>query len=666
MAKNLEIIAPVKGKGDFPAVESENVGVGEKRLNTVIEEINAAAQSTAAEVKTEKANIQTNSEAIEAIRSALSTAETAISEKAAQTEVDGIKTETADLQNQIDNIVHEATESGDVSLEVAQAHASSDGKNYPNLKARLDEEHSSLKETITTISSQTRNIVEGKLVNATINNTGYISASAAEAPYDMVYAPIVKDNVYTISTDEAQLICGYFSDIPQLRAVSYDSKRVVSANKTITAPITGYICFRVLSNYEYAQIEEGTKATDYIPTASAFDVVAREKANINENVIAKTAADLDERIHKSANLFDAKKYQKGYYNGQGVIIDQPTGFGVSDYVKVVYRDVVRFTQFDIFTTSLKGAMFDADKNFVGIVSTTTCPDLAISNGIVTFSIPQNVSYIRMHFVLASINDTMLTINTDYPDTYQAYGYTLNPDININTYDYLIQSFRKIGVVGDSLASGESISNESGTVTIHDLFDHSWLQYMARHYGFTGFNFSVGGMTTHSWLNNENGLAKARAEGNDCNCYIIGLGANDIEHVALGTVTDIGTNNDTFYGNYSKIITLLKSVRSKAKFFLLTLSNNYINRSESEEKAKAYNDAVRYIAENTENCYLIDLEYDDFMYSEIVTRNLRSGHYNAVAYNAMGMHLAKLIGNYMYDNYSEFSQVEFIDTDYSWN
>lgn len=165
MAKNLEIIAPVKGKGDFPAVESENVGVGEKRLNTVIEEINAAAQSTATEVETEKVNIQTNSEAIEEIRSELSAAETAISGKASQEEVNTIKSDVAgkasteavsQLQTEMDvqkARMDQLVEDPEVGVdEIADARIDNTGKTYDNLGDHIRGTETSLKETIGTIS----------------------------------------------------------------------------------------------------------------------------------------------------------------------------------------------------------------------------------------------------------------------------------------------------------------------------------------------------------------------------------------------------------------------------------------------------------------------------------------------------------------------------------
>lgn len=255
---------------------------------------------------------------------------------------------------------------------------------------------------------------------------------------------------------------------------------------------------------------------------------------------------------------------------------------------------------------------------------------------------------------------------DYDTTLYDFTPEYKPYSNEEHYPYLVSSFRTIGVVGDSLASGECVSSDSHNL---DLYDHSWLQYMARFYGFTGYNFSKGGLSTRTWLTDTKGWALAQQSGKECNAYIIGLGANDLtilgqDNSYLGSVSDIGTSADTYYGNYSRIIANLKTIRPKAKFFLLTLSYNYVDNPDRRAGSLAFNEAIKYIAEHTENCYLIDISDDPFYYSSIVTTNKRSGHYNAISYNAQGMHLAEVIGDYMFNNMDQFRKVEFIDTEYN--
>lgn len=274
---------------------------------------------------------------------------------------------------------------------------------------------------------------------------------------------------------------------------------------------------------------------------------------------------------------------------------------------------------------------------------------------------------------AYLND--LTVKSLIDENYNIIKNALSDELNSVDYGYLLNSFLKIGAVGDSLASGECISGTKNGVTVaNDLYEHSWLQYMARFYGFTGVNLSKGGMTARGWLfdddYNQQGWTKAQIADNLCNAYIIGIGANDIalyleDSSYLGTPSDIGTTNPTFYRYYAQIISRLKSIQPKAKFFLFTLTWLYTETAPYDTVVDDINEAITYIANNTENCYLINLEEDRWYYGTDNTGNKRSGHYNAIGYNMQAMHLAKLIGKYMHDHQDAFRQIEFIGTDLSW-
>ena len=89
-------------------------------------------------------------------------------------------------------------------------------------------------------------------------------------------------------------------------------------------------------------------------------------------------------------------------------------------------------------------------------------------------------------------------------------------------------FRRIGVVGDSLSSGEFESlDENGNKGYHDYFEYSWGQHLARMCGSTCYNFSRGGMTAKWYIESfadENGFwDKEKA----CQAYVIALGVNDV-------------------------------------------------------------------------------------------------------------------------------------------
>lgn len=228
-----------------------------------------------------------------------------------------------------------------------------------------------------------------------------------------------------------------------------------------------------------------------------------------------------------------------------------------------------------------------------------------------------------------------------------------------TIPNLFSSFKHVGCIGDSLASGEC---STSTGQLVDLYEISWGQFMAKYTNCTYYNFSKGGLTTKSWLTHEKGLPLATDGNHKCEAYIIGLGVNDFnQHLNVGSLSDINDsdfslNADSFYGNYGKIIQNLKALYPKAKFFLLTSPLFMSNQN--------YNNAIREIANHFENCYLIDVYEDRAIFETGFIKNQqRNAHYNAIGYNYIAKYLLDKLNNYIYNNSEEFSRIEFINTDY---
>ena len=273
----------------------------------------------------------------------------------------------------------------------------------------------------------------------------------------------------------------------------------------------------------------------------------------------------------------------------------------------------------------------------------------------------NAKYVRFTITKNTTVNIVSTKN-DMLNYFKKYALT---DISINNYkDNLFASFLKFGVVGDSLASGASRATGGNFVT---NYDYSWPQFIAKKLGITAINFSDSGLTTRSWLTSTSGLTKLQNASNKCNSYIICLGVNDAAKLGsnyLGSVEDIDLsdytqNADTFYGNYGRIISNIKLVQPKAKIFIFTIPN-------SNSLYTDFNEAIRDIAELYDNVYLIDLneDYINLFASGFVHANVRGGHFNAIGYNYIGNVLLDIINNYMYNNYSNFSSIEFIGTNYT--
>lgn len=246
------------------------------------------------------------------------------------------------------------------------------------------------------------------------------------------------------------------------------------------------------------------------------------------------------------------------------------------------------------------------------------------------------------------------------------GITPNPlDIIKETPGYT-SIFLKVGCIGDSLASGLSTGQKDGQKYNLNLYQHSWGQYMARMTGNTYYNFSVGGLSTRTWLTSQYATQCFDGDHN-CTAYIIGLGQNDYNQgVPIGTIADIkdnyNDNPDTYYGNYGKIIQKLKEMYpgTKPKIFIVT------DPLQAIEDA-GYNAAVRAIADKYDNVWLIDMyTYGKDVFTQApFTYWKRDAHYNAPAYLYCAYMMSTYIDWIIKKHPDWFKNVELIDTEYSY-
>lgn len=215
----------------------------------------------------------------------------------------------------------------------------------------------------------------------------------------------------------------------------------------------------------------------------------------------------------------------------------------------------------------------------------------------------------------------------------------------------------MGIIGDSLSSGVT---HNGTTLITD-YNYAWWRVLERDSGQKYIPFAQGGLTTRSWLSNY--LANALKPENKCCAYTIGLQVNDAYSLGdsyLGTPDDIdladyNNNNDTYYGNYAKIIQALTANNPKCKFFLFTEP-----RKTGEADSK-WNGAVRYIAELFDNCYIVDLQdmYNSLYLGGFIKDTIGpQAHYPSIAYSYMGKLIEKAIGETIKENAGDFKYIQF--------
>lgn len=232
-------------------------------------------------------------------------------------------------------------------------------------------------------------------------------------------------------------------------------------------------------------------------------------------------------------------------------------------------------------------------------------------------------------------------------------------------------FRRIGVVGDSLSSGEFESTDkNGSKGYHDYFEYSWGQNLARMCGSECINFSRGGMTAKEYCESFADHMRFWDPALACQCYIIALGVNDIHNMSqgIGSIDDIKEdytqNAHTFTGYYAQIIQRLKKIQPRAKFFLVTMPREESRRN--EEKSLAHRKILFDLAEYFDNTYVLDIykygpAYDDKFKSKF----FMGGHMNPMGYVFTAHMVASYIDYIIRHNMSDFNEVGFIGTNLSY-
>lgn len=240
-----------------------------------------------------------------------------------------------------------------------------------------------------------------------------------------------------------------------------------------------------------------------------------------------------------------------------------------------------------------------------------------------------------------------------PDAYEAYEGSVIRNLNTHT----MNMFKRVCCIGDSYCAG--YINYNGVIETHP--EYSWPSFMEKLTGNEYINCGVNGANVLTWQSNVNGLAKAQTAGR-VQAYIIGLLINDTSDsergVPLGSASDIGTNNQTYYGGLSKIIREVNAISPTAKIFVTTCPK--------ASSGNAYNEAIRTIVEtyaSTYPVYLIDLVKETKIWKQkSFTNDYVGGHYTAIGYEQMAEGLNYIISKYMDNHITEFQNIHKIPYD----
>lgn len=225
---------------------------------------------------------------------------------------------------------------------------------------------------------------------------------------------------------------------------------------------------------------------------------------------------------------------------------------------------------------------------------------------------------------------------------------------LNSYDYIdFSMFYKIGVVGDSFASG-SITHPDNTFGRY--FDLSWIQILGRETGADATNYSYGGLSTKTWLTDSNGLTKLLNSPSE-QLYMLALGINDYNAISGGTYqlgeysdmkTDYTQNPDTFYGNYARIIENIKNKAPNAIIIMFSIMRPWNSTKE------LMNPAIEQIASKY-NLPYINCDTDTFFTSQFYSSNMANNHPVACTYSGMAKAIKRLVESFIKEHPNYFRE-----------
>lgn len=223
--------------------------------------------------------------------------------------------------------------------------------------------------------------------------------------------------------------------------------------------------------------------------------------------------------------------------------------------------------------------------------------------------------------------------------------------NIQSYlEPSLSMFEHFAVIGDSYGSGTL------------FFDDKWggndnLQWglmLAKKYGTTYTRMAIGGISTRTWLTDEQGLKKLNSS-DPQDIYYLCLGINDeaiLEKNAdyLGSVADIDNGSDTFYGNYGRIIKAIQAKAPKARIIMFGLS----------QTTALYPQITKAIKGIAEYVHVPYQPLDDPLFTSSYYLNQSGGHPVGPVYGAMAEAYARLIKKCVITNQDYFRRYGWQD------
>ena len=226
-----------------------------------------------------------------------------------------------------------------------------------------------------------KNLVFDTIQHANIASNGVIG-STPSVNYDIHIAKVIKGETYYVSSDENELVIGYFTDVPSVASTTYNGSRTLTTNHVITAEIDGYIGFRTTYGYQYPMIEFGSSPTTYeayqsntlsLPTPTYFPFGEDGIGTVRDELIPNTD------VYKRMGIVDLGnltwEYSDNNFSSSGIIgvVKKPSSSAVVANIKCAnYVTMSRGDQYPVRTTAKtvsvapSGTLYISDPSYTDV------------------------------------------------------------------------------------------------------------------------------------------------------------------------------------------------------------------------------------------------------------------------------------------------------------
>lgn len=240
--------------------------------------------------------------------------------------------------------------------------------------------------------------------------------------------------------------------------------------------------------------------------------------------------------------------------------------------------------------------------------------------------------VQILYTFTTPNVIYIRVGWSYPATWLDW-HTIgaySPTTTTVGNQYAFSGLNDFAACGDSITVSLSYPTPDTGITVQ-----SWAKILAKLNGTNCNVFAQGGMDTQHFLTSD---LYTNAIADKSQFAILFLGINDINNsIPVGSASDIGTTNNTFYANYTRII---NGLLTNHKFvFCISIP------AALQHNIDPFNNAIKDICLNhTEKAFYADIsDWSDSI------GQFGSGHLSSVGYGELAGAIQNAIGNAMAAN-----------------